>query len=228
MTLTAKQKREAREQALREEGAALARQEMRLGPNASIRSGDSEQIQQLNLAAFQNPGAAPAANGPIAKPQSSGAKVTVACKLGVAHYDIQHTRMDQKFEQNLQGGRMVTEGSRDGEVVRLRGTSYPRGTPPKGFPPPPEMMNGAALTRGVDKDWFDEWLRQHRRDPIVINKMIFAAETDDALRGESAELSKFLSGLDPVNPGDDSRIPKSTRIGTGKLPEVGEIESGQK
>jgi hypothetical protein len=222
MALTAKQKREARDNRLREEGAAAVRATTGAppAPNADI--------QKLNEKAFENPGAVASSTGRIATPQSAGAKVTVACKLGVAFYDIQLCEIVDKFEQNMQGGRMVKEANRVGNVVRLRGTAYPRGTPPKGFYAPPEIMNGAALTRGVDKEWFDAWIKQHARDPIVMNKMIFAAETDDALRGESAELSKFLSGLEPVNPGKDARIPKSSRIGTGELPEVSEIEAGQK
>ncbi len=228
MALTAKQKREAREQALRDEGAAEARAEMASSSDARpvqpLQS--SDQIQATNMRAILNPGAVPDAKGSIATPQSAGAKVTVACKLGVPYYDTQLCKIEDKFEQNLQGGRMIKEASRFGEVVRLRGTAYPRGTPPKGFPAPPELLNGAALTRGVDKDWFDEWLRQHARDPIVINKMIFAAETDDALRGQSAELSKFLSGLDPINPEGDVRIQRyaaSSRPG-----EVEEVKPGQR
>lgn len=222
MALTAKQKREAREQRLREEGAAQARKEMANAAPAPVAGPTSEEILALNEAAFRNPGAVPDAKGRIAKPQHAGAKVIVACKLGVAYYDIQLSRIVDKFEQNMQGGRMVKEAIRIGDVVRLRGTAYPRGTPPEGFPDRPEMVNGASLTRGVDKDWMEEWMRQHERDPIVINKMIFVAETMDAITGESAELSKFLSGLEPVNPKGDKRISKSTR------PEVEDVAPGQR
>lgn len=228
MTLTAKQKREAREDQLRQEGAAEARREMAAANPPAAGAPNSEAIQRINLEAFQNPGGVASSTGSIAAPQSAGAKVTVGCKLGIAWYDIQLCRIDEKFEQNLQGGRTVKEATRIGNVVRIRGTAYPRGTPPAGFYPPPEMVNGAALTRGVDKEWFDTWLKQHERDPIVINKMIFAAETDDAVRGISAEVAKILSGLEPVNPSGDARGPKSTRKGTGDLPEVSEVQSGQR
>jgi hypothetical protein len=204
MALTAKQKREAREQSLRDEGAAAA-------------------IANLNKESTIHPDKVASSTGQVAKPQSAGAKVIVACKLGVAYYDIQLCRIDEKFEQNMQGGRTVKEATRIGSVVRLRGTAYPRGTPPAGFPDRPEIVNGAALTRGIDKEWFDVWMEQHKLDPLVMNKMIFAAETDDAIRGESAELSKFLSGLEPVNPKGDPRIPKSSRPS-----EITDIEAGQR
>lgn len=213
MALTAKQKREKRDAELRAEGAEAARAELAAAnPNADLTGGVSKEVADLNVRSATRPDQVADAHGSIARPQSAGAKVTVACKLGVAYFDIQHTKIVEKFEQNMQGGRNVREAERVGNVVRLRGTAYPRGTPPKGFPPPPEMMNGAALTRGVDKDWFDEWLLQNKLNPVVQNKMVFAAETDDALRGESAELSKFLSGLEPIDPtSKDPRIPNSTR-----------------
>ena len=135
----------------------------------------------------------------------------VACKLGVAYFDIQLCKIEDKFEQNMQGGRMVKEATRIGQVVRLRGTAYPRGTPPEGFPERPEMVGNAALTRGVDKEWFDEWMRQNHLNPLVMNKMIFAHESQDHVVGEARDLSKFLSGLEPVNPKRDARIPRSTR-----------------
>lgn len=227
MALTAKQKREARDQLLRDEGAAAARTEMAkdLPPNADITGGVSQSIADLNLAAATNPGAVKNAHGQKATPQSAGAKVTVACKLGVAYYAIQLCEIVDKFEQNMQGGKTIKESIRVGQVVQLRGTAYPRGTPPEGFPERPEMMNGAALTRGVDKDFWDAWVLQNARNPVVMNNMVFAAENDDALRGESAELSKFLSGLEPVNPKGDARIPRSTRadvedIAPGQRPKV--------
>ncbi len=209
MPMTAKQKRDAREQRLRDEGAATARAEM--GTPRTNESPTTEQIQELNRRAFANPGAVPDAMGEIAKPKSSGAKVVVACKLGVAYFDIQLCKIDDKFEQNLQGGRIVKEATRVGQVVRLRGTSYPRGTPPPGFPERPQMVGGAALNYGIDKDWFDEWLRQNKLNPIVRNNLVFAHETVDAVVGQARDLADFQSGLEPVTPGKDRRIPKSTR-----------------
>lgn len=201
MPQTAKEKREARDQRMRDEGARLA-------------------TEKLNAAAMQRPGDVADAHGPIARPSSAGAKVIVGCKLGVAFLDIQLCKIEEKFEQNMQGGRTVKEATRIGSLVRLRGTAYPRGTPPKGFHSPPEIVNGAALTRGVDKDWFDTWMEQNKLNPIVLNKMVFAHDTDDGIRGESKDLEKFLSGLEPVNPTGDARIPKSSRS------EVSDIESG--
>lgn len=218
MALTAKQKRDERDAKIREEGAAAERAK---APNADIIGGVSQQVADLNLKSATRPHQVADAHGSIARPQSAGAKVTVACKLGVAYFDIQQTKIVEKFEQNMQGGKTIREAERVGQVVRLRGTAYPRGTPPAGYPLPPEMAHGAALNRGIDKDWFDAWLEQNKLNPVVMNKMVFAAETDDAIRSEAAELSKFLSGLEPVSPKGDHRIPKSTRPS-----EVTDLEPG--
>lgn len=212
MALTAKQKRDARDEALRAEGAAEALK--KLNPDGL------SPTELLNRASTIRPDAVQDAHGSIATPQIAGAKVTVACKLGVPYFDIQLCKIEDKFEQNMQGGRMVKEASRIGSVVRLRGTAYPRGTPPKGFPPAPEMADGAALTRGVDKDFMDAWLLQNRLNPVVMNQMVFVAETDDAVRGRAKDLAGMLSGLDPVNPDKDRRIPKSTRG------EITDVEKG--
>lgn len=209
-TLTAKQKRQEREDRLRAEGAAQARAEMNAAPRTN-EAPTPEQIQELNLKAFANPGAVADAQGPIARPQSSGAKVIVACKLGIAYYDIQLCKIEDKFEQNLQGGRIVKEAIRIGEVVRLRGTAYPRGTPPEGFPERPLMVGGAALNFGIDKEWFDEWLKQNHLNPIVKNGLIFAHESQDAVVGQARETAALQSGLEPITPGKDKRVPKSTR-----------------
>lgn len=180
-------------------------------------------IAETNHEAIIRPDAVESASGEIAKPASSGGKVTVACKLGIATIDIQLCKMEEKFQQNMQGGRMVTEASRIGPVVRLRGTSYPRGTPPAGFPAPPEIVDGAALNHGIDKDFWDEWVKQNHLNPYVMNRMIFAHESRDHVVGLARELKDQKSGLDPLDPkSKDPRLPRSTRE------EISDPETGQR
>lgn len=216
MAMTAKDKRDARAEAKRlrdqqaEETGATQRQESAV-----------QATQKLNEAAFAAPGGLSGAE--ILKPSKSGATVVVACKLGVVSYSIQLSKMEQKFEQNMQGGRMVTEATRIGPVVILRGTAYPRGTPPEGFPSPPLMVGGAALNYGVSKDFWDEWKEQHKLDPLVVNGFIFAHESQDHVLGRAKEEAGKKSGLEPVDPKnmkDDPRVPKSTRG------EVENVEAG--
>jgi hypothetical protein len=207
MAMTAQEKREAR-------AARIAKEKADTGATSA---------ERLNEASMKNPGAVPDAHGPLAEPARAGATVTVACKLGVAYYDLQLCQIVDKKEQSLQGERTVREAIRIGKVVRLRGTAYPRGTVPDGFPAKPEIVDGAAMNPGIDKEWFDEWLRQHHLDPLVMNKMIFAHENVDHVRGLAKEMAKIQSGLEPLDPktmGRDPRTPRTVR------PEVSNIEDG--
>jgi hypothetical protein len=186
---TAKEKREARER----EAAAAAKSE------------------QTNQEFMRNPGAVESAHGEIAQVQSSGAKVTVACKLGIPWLELQLSRIEEIDEQGLGTRRLVKEGRKFGPVVRIRGTAYPRGTPPEGFPPAPLIIAGAAMNPGVDKDFWDAWVKMNRLNPLVMNGMIFAHESESAVHGIAREEAANQSGLEPINPKNDLRNLKSTR-----------------
>lgn len=195
----------------------------RAAADAAAKAADPKaktQVEKIAERAALNPGGVPSAHGEVARPQSGGAKVIVGCKVGVGFIDLQLCRIEEKFEQNMQGGRTVKESTRVGDTVRIRGTAYPRGTAPEGYPPPPEIVGGAALTRGVDKDFFDEYLKQNKQNPLVKNGLIFAHESEDRVRGIAKETEEVKSGLDPINPKKDPRLPKSTRQ------EIANIEPG--
>lgn len=166
---------------------------------------------EANQEFMKNPGAVDDAHGEVAAPQSGGAKVTVACKLGVSWLDLQLSRVEQVEEQGLGTVRTVKEGRRFGPVVRIRGTAYPRGTPPEGFPPPPMIVGGAAMNPGIDKDFWNAWVKLNERNPLVMNGMLFAHENEAQVMGRAREEKANLSGLEPLNPKDDARNLKSTR-----------------
>jgi len=205
-TLTAKQKRAEREDRLRAEGAAQARAEMAGAAPRESNGPTSEQIQELNQKAFADPGAVASAAGSLAKPQRAGAKVIVACKIGVAYINLQLCDMVEVSEETQTGPRKRMQGRRTGSVVRIRGTAYPRGAKPSEFPDPPTMIGGYALNYGIDKDWFDQWLDQNKRNALVMNRLIFAHESEDMVRGQALEQASILSGLEPINPKSDPRI----------------------
>ena len=156
----------------------------------------------------------------LEKPKSySGDKVIIACKIGVAWFELQLQQKRRISENTQTGVREVDIWVKTGNVVRVRGTAYPRGTPPAGFPPPPEMVLGAAITRNVDKEYWDAWVEQNKRNPIVVNRMIYAYEDFDSIRGVAKEQESVLSGLEPLNPvtADDARIPKPTNKSVSAL-----------
>lgn len=195
--LTAKQKRELRAREAAEATAAG--------------KPTSEQIQQTNAAAIARPDQIPAAAGQIETPKRSGEQVVVGCKIGVAYIDLQLQKPNRVWENTQTGPREITIYQKTGNVVRIRGTAYPRGTPPEGFPERPVMVEGAALTFGVDKEFWDEWVKQNHLNPIVMNGMVFAHKNIDQVRGIAKETAANKSGLEPINPKGDKRMPKSTR-----------------
>jgi len=166
------------------------------------------EIEKLNAKNFAGQ-AHPGALAGVAMTRTR--QYVVACKLGVPYYKIQHTPLVEKQQMGNQGMRTVMEAEPTGPVVILRGTARPRGALPEGFPDAPLIVDGAALNFGIDADWFDEWLEQHKRDPLVINKMIFAREKEADVRSIAKEHTRETSGLEPVNPKGDARMPKSTR-----------------
>ena len=155
----------------------------------------------------------------VIKAAVAGAKVTVACKIGVGWFDLQLCEKRIVKENTQTGPRDIEQWFRLPRIVRIRGTAYPRGTPPEGYPERPEMVGGFALTRNVDKDFWDEWEKQNSRSPFVQNKMIFAYESNDAVVGQAKELAETLSGLEPLNPKKDSRMPKPTNTGITEIQE---------
>lgn len=172
---------------------------------------------QANQEFMRNPGAVADAHGDTIETQSAGAKVTVACKLGVAWVDLQLSRVEEVDEQGLGTIRRVKEGRRYGPVLRIRGTAYPRGNVPEGFPPAPLIIGGAAMNPGVDKDFWDQWVKLNERNPLVMNGLIFAHENENIVHGKAREEADNLSGLEPLNPKSDARNLKSTRADVGDV-----------
>ena len=182
------------------------------------RMAKQSKIEKLNEAAFQNPGAI--GGGDVLAKQNSGETVTVACKLGVAYYDIYLCRKETVSENTQTGPRDITRFTPQRETtVRLRGTAYPRGTVPDGFPEKPLIVEGAALNPGISKEFWDTWADQNRLNPLVMNRMIFADINLDFVKGIAKETKDMQSGLEPINPKKDARIPKSTRV------EISELET---
>lgn len=205
--MTAKEKKAAREKAREQE---------------LIEKGRQQALAEMNQRAIERPDQVGDAHGAVERP-GKGTTVTVALKLGVAYFDIQLCRRETISENTQTGPRDVTKFFRTGNVVRLRGTAYPRGTVPDGFPEKPMIVAGAALNMGVDRAFWEAWVEQNRKNPLVVNKMIFAAEDIGRVKDEARDLADVASGLEPINPKKDRRMPKSTNAAVGQV----ETEEGR-
>ena len=113
---------------------------------ADKRAAREAAIRATNDDAMSDPGSVASARGEIAQPSVAGAKVVVACKIGVPYIDLQICEMVSVREQSLTGEREIIQARRTGSVVRIRGTAYPRGAMPSEFPAPPVIVGGAGLS----------------------------------------------------------------------------------
>ena len=108
-----------------------------------------------------------------------------------------------------------------GQTYIIRGTSYPSGQAPKGFPRRAEMIEdqggGYALTHKIPADFWDEWLRQNADTEMVKNHLLIAHADVDDLASDAADFAKVDSGLGPLNPDGDRRNPKPANSGVAPL-----------
>lgn len=158
----------------------------------------SQQIEALNQITMTRPDLVPAASGPKVEASVAGGKVVVGCKVGLALVNLQLCTKVMVTEQTTAGPREVPEYRRIGGVVQIRGTAYPRGTPPIGFPDRPKMAAGCAFTEEVDRDFMVNWMKQNERNPMVENKMVFIAEDLPRAMAMAAELETTRSGFEPL------------------------------
>lgn len=72
--------------------------------------------------------------------------------------------------------------------------------------------SGYALTFGIPKDFWDEWLRVNHDNPIVKNGHVFAAKSESDAKAMAKERREFTSGFQGLNQGGDSRVPNGRAV----------------
>lgn len=157
-------------------------------------------------------------------PSRGTTKVIVACKLAVARFELQLCREATITEQTQAGPREIKQFFKTGETWIVRGLAYPEGTPPKGYIKRPEEVLGYVLTRGIPKDFWDEWLRQYGKTDMVKNRLIYACDTYEdveAIGSDNQDVRDSFSPLQmPDRPGDpdiDSRVPRPINQGVTNI-----------
>jgi hypothetical protein len=150
--------------------------------------------------------------------------VTVYCKVHQSWLDLQKQRQHVVHENGQTGVREVKMSYREGPVVRIRGLAYPVGQTPPGFGPRPIIVNGYAVTTGVDKVWWDEWVESVGKHwPPYVSGLLFAeSNRADALAitKEHEHLSVPFAPLIPTVDGEepkDARVPRSANVDMGNL-----------
>lgn len=133
--------------------------------------------------------------------------VTVACKL--PHGLVLRVFDKLPVEEPLPGGgtKKVSRAFPRAETVTLNGylEKYSPGLAPAA------KGSRYALTHGVNKEFFDLWMKQNHDLDAVRNGLIFSDEKPDVLLDQAREFAETKSGLEPVDP---SNLPR--RIETFK------------
>lgn len=93
------------------------------------------------------------------------------------------------------GTREEIRHSKNGQRVTIKGCAYDRGAPVR-----KEIIGGAALTHGVDREFAEQWFTQNQGNPIVMKGLVWAANTKADAASQAKEMRKELSGFEPVDP----------------------------
>ena len=125
--------------------------------------------------------------------------VTVGSKLphGVL---LQLCKMSDVMVPVLGGGmRKVQEATRLPKTYKVHGVAIYKGQFPDyrivGRP-----NTGFALTPGIPKDFWDEWLKQNRDNDFVVNGLIFAHVEEASTVDQAREHMLIPSGMEPIDP----------------------------
>lgn len=65
-----------------------------------------------------------------------------------------------------------------------------------------ELIGGHGITEGVDKDFFEAWLADHKDLDFVKGGFVFAHEKSQNASAEAKDRSKNKTGLEPLDPTD--------------------------
>lgn len=136
-------------------------------------------------------------------PEKTGEVVTVACKLPNG-LQLRLFEMAMTNEAAPGGHREVKMARLVSDIVRINGTATPYGQSPS-WP----VVGGFALTEGVSKDFMEQWMEQNKDSDLVRNNLIHYHTKLGHVQGEAREKKALLSGLQPLVPDTDKRIPKS-------------------
>jgi hypothetical protein len=146
---------------------------------------------------------------------------TVASRLD--HDVVLHVDAMQNVRVTGQFGSVVEEQYSPGtgdKAVMIFGKQRPRGEVPEGYKVP-EMMNGCALTRGVDAELWDAWKEQVLKGPgigdAIRNGLLSAYGDEPSLRDGTKDQKDVLSGLGPLDPKNDPRLPKPLNSSVGRI-----------
>ncbi|HKJ95379.1 MAG TPA: hypothetical protein VKA32_07100 [Gammaproteobacteria bacterium] len=77
------------------------------------------------------------------------------------------------------------------------------------------IIGGHGLTQGVDRDWFNAWLKDYAEFAPVKKGLIFAHEDRPSVEAEAREKEGEKTGLEGINP-EDKTDPRMQGVETAE------------
>jgi hypothetical protein len=122
-------------------------------------------------------------------------EVTVACRLPHG-LKLRLFDMVESQEPVMGGGFRKVKIARDtGKSVTINGWAHPQNAAPR-----MQLVEGFALTPGIDKEFWDAWVIQNKEHDAVKNHLIFAHEKETSTAAEAKEKKSVRSGLERLDP----------------------------
>lgn len=146
--------------------------------------------------------------------------VTVACNLPngliLQIYDV------VTVTNTLPNGREITENvatlDLDAGQYALNGSQLDYGALGSGGVPDYRVIKGSipgtgyALTSGIPRSFWERWLHQNEKSPLVKNHLVFAQGTEASAADEARDYKDVKSGFQGLNPAGDYRVPSGRGI----------------
>lgn len=145
--------------------------------------------------------------------------ITVASKMpnGLV---LRLFRMEEFAEPVMGGGQRQSQRAiQTGDEYTLNGTAFSIERALRGDLPRHQIAGGFALTPGIPRDFWEQWLKQNEKSDMVRNGLIFAQASEQRARDAALEKEGLRSGLEPLDPdrlpADVRRIKRDTNPGSG-------------
>lgn len=134
----------------------------------------------------------------------NSAKVVVGCKVPNGMI-LRLFRMVTQQMPVMGGGLQRFEQSEPipGKRIRVNGPGVPFGVMPNYV-----IRHNCAFTSNVDREFWALWVKQNHDHDAVVNGMIFAEDDEASAIAKAKEIEGVLSGLQPMVPDKDLRVPK--------------------
>ena len=157
---------------------------------------------------------------PIQRPVTGTDTVVVACNLPAGLilqlYDVEVTETvlpngrvikENIATLNLEHGQYALNGMAEFSTLSVAGREVPDYRVVKGATP----GTGYALTTGVPRAFWNEWLRRNESNPIVLNRHVFAQGTEARAASQAREMKDQKSGFQGLSQAGDYRVPSGIR-----------------